>query len=94
MLEKQIESAVCGYARDKGFLAYKFTSPARSHIPDRLLISPKGVCFFIEFKREGMKATVPQEREHDRLRKQGCSVWVVDTVEKGKTVIDLWALGC
>ena len=38
MLEKQIESKVCDYAKSKGVLAYKFTSPARAAVPDRLFI--------------------------------------------------------
>ena len=38
MLEKQIERKVCDYAKNKGLLAYKFTSPARAAVPDRLFI--------------------------------------------------------
>lgn len=94
MLEKQIELAVCEYAKTKRFLAYKFTSPARAAVPDRLMVTPKGECFFIEFKRKGAKATPAQEREHARLRDQGCQVWVIDDVQKGKSIIDMWALGC
>ena len=36
MLEKQIEAKVCEYAKTKGVLVYKFTSPARAAVPDRL----------------------------------------------------------
>ena len=49
-LEKDIEAKVCLYARDKGMLTYKFTSPARAAVPDRMFIY-KGRVFFIEFKR-------------------------------------------
>jgi len=88
LLEKQIEHRVCDHAKSKGWLTYKFTSPARSAVPDRLMISPKGVCIFIEFKREGQKPTDAQAREHERLRKQGVQVFVVDTVEYGYSVIE------
>jgi hypothetical protein len=92
MLEKQIEESVCQYAREAGMLVYKFTSPNRAAVPDRLFITPKGVVFFVEFKREGAKVTPPQDREHERLRAQGVTVFVVDSVEKGRTAVDLMAL--
>jgi hypothetical protein len=34
-LEKVIEAKVNAYAQSKGFLVYKFTSPARRAVPDR-----------------------------------------------------------
>jgi len=93
MLEKQIEDVVCRYARDKGVLAYKFTSPNRAAVPDRLFIAPGGRVWFCEFKRTGQKPTAPQEREHDRLRMQGCTVFVIDNVEDGKMMVDLMVGG-
>lgn len=89
MLEKQIEARVCDYAKDRGLLVYKFTSPARAAVPDRLFILPTGKVFFVEFKREGQKPTVPQAREHARLRGHGVTVFVIDNVEDGKVAIDL-----
>jgi len=90
MLEKQIESAVCRYARDNGFLAYKFTSPSRAAVPDRLFISPNGQFFFIEFKRTGQKPTPAQDREHTRLRAQNVKVYVIDTIMDGKELVDAY----
>jgi len=88
MLEKQIEAKVCDYAKSKGALVYKFTSPARAAVPDRLFIGPKGRVWFVEFKREGQKPTPAQEREHTRLRGHSVSVFVIDDVEQGKAVVD------
>jgi hypothetical protein len=87
VLEKQIEAKVCDYAKTKGMMVYKFTSPARAAVPDRLFIL-NGRVFFIEFKREGQKATAAQEREHHRLRQQAINVFVVDNVDDGKECID------
>ena len=92
LLEKQIERSVCDYAKSLNFLVYKFTSPERAAVPDRMLITPKSVVFFIEFKREGGKVTLAQDREHERLRAQGVTVFVVDSVEKGRASVDLMAL--
>lgn len=89
MLEKDIEKRVCDYAKTKGILVYKFTSPNRMAVPDRLFICPDGFVFFAEFKREGAKPTPAQEREHERLRAQNVMVFVIDSVAAGKFVIDL-----
>ena len=93
MLEKDIESKVCEYARSKGVLAYKFTSPARAAVPDRMFIAPDGRVWFCEFKRGGQKPTPAQEREHAKLRTQKVNVFVIDNVTEGKVMIDVMTLG-
>ena len=93
MLEKQIEAKVCEYAKTKNILVYKFTSPARAAVPDRMFIRPDGRIWFVEFKREGAKPTEAQEREHHRLRQHKVNVFVIDNVEEGKTMIDFMVMG-
>lgn len=88
MLEKKIEKTVCDYARSRGVEAYKFTSPARSAVPDRLFIAPGGRVVFCEFKREGEKPTIPQAREHQRLRVLGMRVYVIDNIDDGKAMVN------
>ena len=94
MLEKQIEEKVNTYAKEQGFLVYKFTSPQRAAVPDRLYITPRGKVFFVEFKREGMKPTPAQQREHERLREQGVMVYVIDNVVVGEFMVDQMRLKC
>lgn len=98
MLEKQIESKVCNYAKSKGVLAYKFTSPARAAVPDRMFIAPNGHVWFCEFKREGAKPTAAQQREHNTLRQQKVNVFVIDNIEAGQAMVDLmlveWVRTC
>ena len=93
MLEKDIERRVCDYAKRRNVLPYKFTSPNRAAVPDRLFVAPGGRIWFCEFKREGEKPTEPQKREHDRLRAQGAIVFVVDNVESGQIMIDMMVEG-
>jgi len=88
MLEKQIEAKVCDYAKSRECLVYKFTSPARAAVPDRMFVTPSGKVFFTEFKAAGKKPTVPQTREHQRLRDHGVLVFVIDNVDEGKAMID------
>ena len=91
-LEKDIEKKVCDYAKSHGCLVYKFTSPSRRSVPDRLFITPLGVVFFIEFKRLGQKPTAAQEVEIGKLKAQGANVFVSDSVEHGENVVDMMLL--
>lgn len=88
MLEKDIERKVCEYAKASGVDHYKFTSPGRAAVPDRMFITAGGHIWFCEFKREGQKPTPAQEREHARLRSRGVRVYVVDNVADGKEMVD------
>ena len=94
MLEKQIEEKVGTYAKEQGFLVYKFTSPQRAAVPDRLYINPRGMVMFVEFKRSGQVPTPAQAREHERLRNQGVMVFVIDDVDKGRAMVDQMRLKC
>lgn len=88
VLEKKIEEKVNDYAKKFGIEVYKFSSPNRAAVPDRMFVYPNGTVLFIEFKREGEKPTVPQLREHARLRGQNVPVYVVDNVQDGVILID------
>jgi len=88
-LEKDIESAVCTYAKEQGMLVYKFTSPSRRSVPDRMFITLRGQVFFIEFKRKGEPLTPGQAREHQRLKEQNVSVYVIDSIVDGKMLVEL-----
>ena len=95
-LEKKIETQMRKVAVDLGFAPYKFTSPSRRSVPDRLVLAPVPewireivgqYVVFIEFKRKGRKATAAQQREHDYLRTLGYRVEIVDSVEQGKVIL-------
>ena len=88
VLEKTIEKAVCDYAKQKGMEVYKFTSPARVGVPDRLFLAPHQHAFFIEFKRPGGKPTAVQEREAKKIAMCGFNIYLVDDIDKGKSIID------
>jgi hypothetical protein len=88
MLEREIEKKVCDYAKSVGFEVYKFSSPNRVGVPDRLFVAPHQRAFWIEFKREGGKPTPVQMRECRKLRDCGFDVYLVDSVEDGKAVVD------
>ena len=84
--EAQIEAAACRWAKEQGWLVYKFTSPARRSVPDRMFIQG-GHTVFIEFKRPGGKLTEGQVREIKRLQNAGASVHVCYSVQEAKEVL-------
>ena len=91
MLERDIEKRVKAYAESKGWLTRKWVSPGHAFVPDQIFIRPDGLVIFIEFKKEGARPTAGQNREHTRLREHGCLVYVVDTVDEGKALVDHYA---
>ncbi len=83
MLERDVESKIGDFAKKRGCLYYKFTSPAKRAVPDRMIITPEGVIGFLEIKAQGKKPTALQRIEIERLQVQGCTADWCDTVEKG-----------
>ena len=70
-------------------MAYKFVSPGRAGVPDRIFLTPHGgKVFFVEFKAPEGKLRPLQENEHRVIRKHGHDVHVVDSVLEGKQLID------
>ncbi len=84
--EKQVEERIVKLAKQHKGTAYKFTSPGRRSVPDRLIVCP---CIepelrpvFVEAKRPGETATDSQLREHKKLIKAGATVFVADTYDE------------
>lgn len=86
-LERDIEKAVKDYARKRGWIARKWSSPGNAGVPDDLFFR-EGVLVIIEFKKRGKKPTPKQRSEHRRLRNQGFEVHVIDNKEDGKALFD------
>ena len=87
MLESAIESAVCKYAKSKGWLVYKFVSPNNRGVPDRIMLR-NGVILFVEFKATGKQPTTLQQYIIKRILGENFNVYVIDSVEIGKKTLD------
>ena len=92
MTEAQIERKICEHAKLRGCIAYKFTSPGRAGVPDRLLIAPDGTVFMIEFKTPTGRLSALQINEHRRLNEHNVAVYVVDNVAEGKRIVDSYTI--
>lgn len=92
MRESKIEAHLRQRIEAIGGLCYKFVSPGRRHVPDRIVLLPMrdialwrgkpiGRTIFVELKAPGKKPTPGQLREHARLRELGFQIEVLDSIE-------------
>jgi hypothetical protein len=81
MKESDLEKKLVSHITKLGGIAYKFSSPNRKSVPDRLCIMPNGRAFFVELKAEGKAPTPLQRHEHELLRALGHTVLVIDNLE-------------
>lgn len=87
MRETEIERLVVKTVENAGGIAYKFVSPGRDGVPDRLCVLPDGLVFFVETKAPGKKPQPAQVREHRRLRRLWYKVLVVDSLAAAARVV-------
>ena len=92
--EVKVEEHGRELAKELGGRAYKFVSPNKRSVPDRLFILPTApVHFFIEYKRWGGKPSSGQEFEIKRLLGWGVYVYVIDNIHEAEQVIRSAAAG-
>jgi hypothetical protein len=91
-LEIAIEEPVCKYARTRyGMLTPKFAMPGRRGANDRIIITLQGLVAWVEFKKPGawVIPDTPQERWLNSLVEHRCEVFIINDLEKGKSLVDL-----
>ncbi len=87
-LEKEIEKKIGDYAKAKGCLYWKLTSPSNRAVPDRMICTSHGVVGFLEVKRRGCKPTELQTRKLKELTDRGHQATWCDSVEAGCRFVD------
>ena len=91
MLEKDVQAKVRRYAESKGWLTRKWSSMNVRGVPDCIFINSFGVVIFVEFKSEKGRLSKLQKLEIDKLRDNGAEVYVVNSVDLGKKLVDLYS---
>ena len=81
MREKYVEQRLIRAVRQKGGLALKLVSPGFNGVPDRLLLFMGGKLAFCEVNAPGQKPRPLQTHQMEQLRKMGFKVFVVDSTE-------------
>lgn len=80
MRERDIEKALVDRVRKVGGEVRKVQWPGRSGAPDRVVMMP-GVLVWVELKAPGKRPRLQQLREHERMRRMGQTVLVIDSLE-------------
>lgn len=88
MRESAVEKHLVERVRELGGRAYKFVSPGRRNVPDRLVLLPGGRAFFVETKAPRKDLRSGQARERRRLEKLGFVVEVAKTREEVNAVME------
>lgn len=76
--ERDVEKALVDAVEKRGGIAYKFSSPNRRNVPDRLIVLPNCAPFFVECKRPGEGPNKGQAREIARLLGLGQAVYILN----------------
>ena len=87
MLERVIEAHLVKRVAQLGGHAYKFVSPGRVGVPDRMVLLPNRLTF-VELKATGQKPKPHQLREHERMRALGQTVVVIDSIEQIEALLE------
>ncbi len=81
MRESDIERQLYIGVHELGGMAYKWTSPGRRGVPDRILLFPGKRVYFVELKAPDKLPEPSQYREHERIRKMGHTVYILDSYD-------------
>ena len=88
MKEQNIELFLIRQVCLKGGLCLKMNSITMKGLPDRLALLPHGKMFFAELKAPGRKPHPEQVRVHEKLRRLGFDVYVIDNTARVKEILD------
>ena len=80
--EKTLETRLRKEIEKRGGMALKLSSQLHRGLPDRMVLLPNGVLYFVEMKTTGKRPTHLQTHCHEQLRALHFSVLVIDSTEK------------
>ena len=86
--EKIIERKLVELTRLNGGICIKLLTYQFIGLPDRLCLFPNGKIVFVELKSTGRKPRKIQISVHNKLRKLGFRVEVIDTIEEVERIIN------
>ena len=81
MNEGEIEKHLCRHVRELGGTAYKFVSPGKRGVPDRIVVLQDRAPFFVEVKATDGKLSLQQACRINELRALGQCVFVVASLD-------------
>lgn len=89
--EHRIEQRLIDRAKKLDILCYKFTSPSRAGVPDRLVIA-NNKTIFIELKAPGKKPRPQQIERHKEMAAHGARPVIIDTLDRVDKILEYMAI--
>lgn len=86
--EKQIEQKLKAMVELLGGMCPKWVAPGLVGVPDRIILLPGGKIAFVELKAPGQKPRPIQLIRHQELRDLGFQVFVIDSIDKIKDMLN------
>jgi len=86
--EKLIEKTLNAEVKSLGGWSLKMVCQFVTGLPDRLVLLPSGVIFFAEIKTTGKKPTAIQKLVHEKLRRLGFTVHVIDSLKQLNQILN------
>ncbi len=81
MSEKMIEKRLVEEVKRLDGLIYKFNSQANNGVPDRLIVFPNNLIFFVELKKpKGGITSKVQEHQLEKLKEKGCITFIISNI--------------
>ena len=87
--ERDVERYLVKECKKRGWLCWKFVSPGRRGVPDRVVIRPGSVAF-VEVKRKGGRVSPLQIRRIEELTRLLIPARVVETKGEIDEMIREW----
>lgn len=89
--EKVVERILRETVEYKGGICLKLLTSYFNGLPDRLVLLPGKIAFFVETKSTGDDPRKLQKWVHNKLRSLGFDVYVIDTAAKVKEIVSKYA---
>ena len=81
MSEKQLEKRLVFWCSKNNYMCIKLLSTFIKGLPDRMIIGDNRTVEFVEFKSTGMKLRRVQVYIHEKLKKYGFTVYIIDSID-------------
>lgn len=86
--ENRVERRLIDGVKALGGRTFKFISPGRAGVPDRVVILPGGNVHFVELKAHGGRASALQQRMLAKLRRMDVTALVLTGIDEVERYLD------
>ena len=88
--EGKVEQYLVQQVEKRGGKAYKWVSPGRRGVPDRIIVLPQAMPIFAEIKDGKARLDPVQQTVCNELTMLDQDVWLLDSVEAVNELIAVW----